>query len=135
MNLDILKIATDTKNHKKLDDCTHKSKYKNPLCGDEMEVGVKISKNKILDFAYQCKSCIYCQASASLLSRKSINQTLTKLNELVEFSISFYENKEQTFSKEWTSFNKLFKQKNIARKECLLLPFRALAKIFKKINE
>ena len=28
-----------------------------------------------------------------------------------------------------------FKQKNIARKECLLLPFRALAKIFKKINE
>ena len=45
MNLDILKIASDTKNHKKLDDCTHKSKHKNPLCGDEMEVGVKISKN------------------------------------------------------------------------------------------
>ncbi len=74
MNLDILKIASDTKNHKKLDDCTHKSKHKNPLCGDEMEVGVKISKNKILDFAYQCKSCIYCQASASVLSKYSINK-------------------------------------------------------------
>ena len=44
MNLDILKIASDTVNHKNLDDCTHKSKQKNPLCGDEMEIGVKISK-------------------------------------------------------------------------------------------
>ena len=69
MNLDILKIASDTKNHKKLDDCTHKSKYKNPLCGDEMEVGVKISKNKILDFAYQCKSCSCSQAYERSLSK------------------------------------------------------------------
>ena len=135
MDLEILKIASNTENHKVIKNCTHSSKNKNPLCGDEMQISLIVEENKIIEFGYQCKSCIYCQASASLLSRKSINQTLTKLNELVEFSISFYENKEQTFSKEWTSFNKLFKQKNIARKECLLLPFRALAKIFKKINE
>ena len=85
MNLDILKIASDTKNHKKLDDCTHKSKHKNPLCGDEMEVGVKISKNKILDFAYQCKSCIYCQASASVLSKFSINKTVNSIKEVISF--------------------------------------------------
>ena len=135
MDLEIIKIASNTVNNKNLNNCTHTVKQKNPLCGDEMEINLTVKNNKIRDFGYQCKSCIYCQASASLLSRKSINQTLTKLNELVKFSISFYENKEQTFSKEWTSFNKLFKQKNIARKECLLLPFRALAKIFKKINE
>ena len=86
MNLDILKIASDTKNHKKLDDCTHKSKHKNPLCGDEMEVGVKIKKNKILDFAYQCKSCIYCQASASVLSKFSINKTVNSIKEVVQYS-------------------------------------------------
>ena len=28
MDIDILKIASDTKNHKKLDNCTHKSKHK-----------------------------------------------------------------------------------------------------------
>ena len=135
MDLRILEIASHTENNKVIKNFTHKSKHKNPLCGDEMEISLIVKNDTIKDMGYQCKSCIYCQASASLLSRKSINQTLTKLNELVEFSISFYENKEQTFSKEWTSFNKLFKQKNIARKECLLLPFRALAKIFKKINE
>ena len=135
MDLRILEIASHTENNKVIKNFTHKSKHKNPLCGDEMEISLIVKNDTIKDMGYQCKSCIYCQASASLLSRKSINQTLTKLNELVEFSISFYENKEQTFSKEWTSFNKLFKQKNIARKECLLLPFRALAKMFKKINE
>ena len=135
MDLEIIKIASNTVNNKNLNNSTHTVKQKNPLCGDEMEINLTVKNNKIQDFGYQCKTCIYCQATASLLSTKSINQTLTKLNELVEFSISFYENKEQTFSKEWTSFNKLFKQKNIARKECLLLPFRALAKIFKKINE
>ena len=79
MDLEILKIASDTINHKNLDDCTHKSKQKNPICGDEMEVGVKISENQILDFAYQCKSCIYCQASASVLSKFSINNTINNI--------------------------------------------------------
>ena len=85
MNLEILKIASDTKNNKKLDGCTHKSKYKNPLCGDEMEVGLKISKNKIIDFAYQGESCIYCQASASAISKFSINKTIKSINETIIF--------------------------------------------------
>jgi NifU homolog involved in Fe-S cluster formation len=85
MNLDILKIASDTKNHKKLDDCTYKSKHKNPLCGDEMEVGVKVSKNKIVDFAYQCKSCIYCQASASVLSKFSVNKTVHSIKDVISY--------------------------------------------------
>ena len=32
MDLEILKIASDTENHKVLTDCTHSSKGKNPLC-------------------------------------------------------------------------------------------------------
>jgi len=131
MDLEILKIASDTINHKKLDDCTHKSKQKNSICGDEMEVGVKISENQILDFAYQCKSCIYCQASASVLSRVSINNTIDKIRELVSFAETFFSNNKNTFPKEWKIFNKLFNKKNISRKECLMLPFETLAKALK----
>ena len=68
MDLEILKIASSTENHKILNDYTHHSKLKNPICGDEMQINIKIVKNKIYDFGYQCKSCVYCQASASLLS-------------------------------------------------------------------
>ena len=85
MDLRILEIASHTENNKVIQNFTHKSKHKNPLCGDEMEVGVKISKNKILDFAYQCKSCIYCHASGSVLSKFSINKTVDSIKKVVSF--------------------------------------------------
>ena len=131
MDLEILKIASDTINHKKLDDCTHKSKQKNPICGDEMEVGVKISENQILDFAYQCKSCIYCQASASVLSKFSINNTINNINEIITFVDVFFESNNAKFPKEWKKLEVLFNKKNISRKECILLPFKTLAKALK----
>ena len=131
MDLEILKIASNTENHKILDNFSHSSKQKNPLCGDEMQISLKISNNKILDFAYQCKSCIYCQASASVLSRVSINNTIDKIRELVSFAETFFSNNKNTFPKEWKIFNKLFNKKNISRKECLMLPFETLAKALK----
>ncbi len=131
MNLEILKIASDTKNHKKLDNCTHKSKYKNPLCGDEMEVGVKISKNKILDFAYQCKSCIYCQASVSFLSKYSLNKKVDSIKEVLCFFNIYFENNNEKFPKHLKKFKILFNKKNLSRKDCILLPFKALSKAIK----
>ena len=74
MDLEIIKIAADTKNNKELKNFTHKSKYKSKLCGDEIEISLVIKNQKILDMGYQCKSCIYCQASASLISKLSINK-------------------------------------------------------------
>ena len=128
MDLEILKIASNTENHKILTNFSHSSKQKNPLCGDEMLISLKISNNKILDFAYQCKSCIYCQASVSILSRVSINNTIDKIKKLVNFTETFFSNNKNTFPKEWKIFNKLFNKKNVSRKECLMLPFKTLAK-------
>ena len=90
MDLEILEIAADTKNNKKIKNFTHKSKHKNPLCGDEMEVRIIVKSQKISDIGYQCKSCIYCQASASLLSKLSVNKSLIKINELIEFVNNFF---------------------------------------------
>ena len=38
MDLRILEIAAHTENNKVVENYTHKSKHKNPLCGDEMEI-------------------------------------------------------------------------------------------------
>ncbi len=131
MNLEILKIASNTDNHKILKNHTHNSKLKNPICGDEMQISVKIVKNIIVDFGYQCKSCIYCQASASLLSRNVINKTVLHIKNLLKAAETFFDKDEAIFSKEWSVFNKIFNKKNIARKECLLLPFKTLTKALK----
>ena len=131
MDLEILKIASDTKNHKVIDEYTHISKQKNHLCGDEMQISLKVSKEKIIDFAYQCKSCIYCQASVSVLSKFSINKTVNSVKEVVSFFNVFFDNDNEKFPKDLKKFEILFNKKNLSRKECILLPFKALAKALK----
>ena len=74
MDLEILQIASDTKNQKPIKNYTHNLRLKNSLCGDEMQIKLIIEKDKIIDFGYDGKSCVYCQASASLLSKISINK-------------------------------------------------------------
>ena len=131
MDLEILKIASDTKNHKVIDDYTHISKQKNHLCGDEMQISIKVSNKKIIDFAYQCKSCIYCQASASMLSKSSINKSVQSVIEFIKSIDNFFEKNKIEFPKEWKKLKVLFNKKNISRKECILLPFKTLAKALK----
>ena len=131
MDIEILKIASDTKNHKVLDNCTHKSKQKNPLCGDEMEISVKVVKDQIHDFGYQCKSCIFCQASASVLSNFSINNKISNIDKAISFFENFFKNDVTRIPKEFKKFEVLFQKSNLSRKDCILLPFKALNKALK----
>ena len=131
MDLEVLKIASNTKNHKVLSNRTHFSKLKNPICGDEMDISLKIIGKKIKDFGYQCKSCIYCQASVSLLSRKVKNKSVNSIIELLNIVNTFFVNKNLKFPKRWSIFTKLFNEKNLSRKECILLPFETLSKALK----
>ena len=128
MDLRILEIAANTENNKVIDGFTHKSKNKNPLCGDEMEISLIVKNDKIEDMGYQCKSCVYCQASVSLLSRKIKNK---KINEIKDFLIDcekLFENASFEIQKKWNDFVEILNKKNIARKECLLLPIRTVLK-------
>ena len=129
MDLEILKIASDNNNNRYIEDYTHHSKMKNSLCGDEIFINLVIKKDKIIDFGYQGKSCIYCQASANLLSKISINKPKSKINELCDDAKSFFEGDSGIIKKKWKLMNKLFKSKNKIRKECILLPFKTIKKI------
>jgi len=129
MNLEILKIASNTKNFKDIKKYTHHSKSKNPLCGDEIHIKLVINDQKITDFGYQGKSCIYCQATASILSNKLVNYKTFKINELCDYAKTYFTENQRNLSKEWKFLNKLLSQKNVSRQECILLPFNALKKI------
>jgi len=128
MDLRILEIASNTENNKVINKYTHKSKHKNPLCGDEMEISLIIENNKIVDMGYQCKSCVYCQASVSLLSQNIKNKSLDEIREFVLICEKLFEDSKIILEKKWISFKELFNKKNISRKECLLLPLRTISK-------
>ena len=129
MDLKIIEIASDNKNQKIIKVYTHSSKLKNSRCGDEIQIKLNIKKNKIIDFGYQGKSCIYCQASASLLSKVLIKSEKIKIKEICKDAESYFKGDFQIIKKKWILLDELFKKKNFSRKECILLPFKTLKKI------
>jgi nitrogen fixation NifU-like protein len=119
---EIIKIASNTENYGVLDNHTHFSKLKNSICGDEMKIYLIVKKDKIVNFKYKCESCIYCQASVSLLSRKAKNKLIEKVKNFTEQAKNCFEKNTNSFDKEWKEFDKIMTKNNISRKECLLLP-------------
>ena len=131
MDLRILEIASHTDNNKVLANPTHNFKNKNPLCGDEMEISLVVKDEIIKDVGYQCKSCVYCQASVSLLSRKIKNKKVDEVKNFVSISEKIFEDAKSNLSKHWNDFKELFDKKHISRKECLLLPLRTVLRALK----
>ena len=131
MDLRILEIASNTENNKVIDNFTHKSKNKNSICGDEMEISLIVKNDKVLDMGYQCNSCVYCQASVSLLSQKIKNKNLNEIKKFVSSCENIFENTKIVLEKNWNDFIELLDKKNVSRKECLLLPMRTVLKALK----
>ena len=131
MNLRILEIASHTENNKVIENYTHKSKNKNPLCGDEMEISLVVKDDIVKDMGYQCKSCVYCQASVSLLSRKIKDKKIDEIKRFIASSDSLFENVKTSLEKHWKDFKEILDKENIARKECLLLPLKTVLKALK----
>ena len=131
MDLRILEIASNTENNKILNKHTHKSKNKNPMCGDVMEISLLVKNNKVVDMGYQCKSCVYCQASVSLLSQNIKDKNLEEIKDLINTCENIFENTKIVLEKKWLIFKEIFNRKNISRKDCLLLPMRTVLKALK----
>ena len=131
MDLRILKIASHTENNKILENFTHKSKNKNPLCGDVMEISLIVKNDVIKDMGYQCKSCVYCQASVSLLSRKIRGKHIEDIKSFISHTEKLFDDVKINIDKYWKDFKEILDKKNISRKECLLLPFKTILKALK----
>ena len=131
MDLRILEIASHTENNKIIEDFTHKSKHKNPLCGDEMEIRLIVKDDIIKDMGYQCKSCVYCEASVSLLSRKVKGINIERIKTFITQSEKLFDDVKISIDKHWKVFSEIFIKENLNRKECLLLPLKTILKVIK----
>ena len=129
---EIFRIASNTENHGVLDNHTHFSKLKNSICGDDMKIYLIVENNKITNFKYECESCIYCQASVSLLSRKAKNKLIAKVENFAHQANSCFDKSTNSFDKEWKEFDKIMTKNNISRKECLLLPINTTLDVLNK---
>ena len=129
ISAEIIKIASDTTNSGVKKNSNLIATSKNKFCGDVITVEIEIHNNKIDRMYYDTESCIFCQASASLLSKiiKKSNIEILR-NDVNEINMS-HKNKKIVLKRKYKPFRKLFQQKYKERFNCILLPFNALLKV------
>ena len=114
-----------------IDSSLAKITLQRPACGDEIKIYLVVKKGKIVNFKYEGESCIYSQASASLLSRSIINKPISEIESLLKISNERFKKKINKTNKDWDKFLKLINKNNFLRKDCLLLPVKATIKALK----
>jgi len=128
----IIKIASNTSNVGLTNKYTFKSTQKNSMCGDIIKIELIANNLKINSMKYETESCIYCEASASLLAKKIKNLTVSvvkkELNKIKNISNN---DANYVFFKKFIEFKFLINKNNIKRLNCVLLPINAVLKALK----
>ncbi len=114
------------------DGFTHRGIAKNALCGDEVEVRITEESGIITECTFRVRGCAICTASTALMS-DSILDMSRKDAEMVARNVERYitDDREGMASDEMLPDDiVIFKslQNNPRRRECALLPWRAMEK-------
>jgi nitrogen fixation NifU-like protein len=128
---EIIKIASNTRNVGLTNNYNYKSSLKNSMCGDKIKLELTFLNAKINSMRYETESCIYCEASASLLSQKIKNLTIKEIIKNLNLLkiISIHQN--LIFPDKFKEFRKLINKKHISRINCINLPLDAVLKALK----
>ena len=131
INKDIIRLASNTSNVGLKNKYSHKISLKNSTCGDKITLELIADKKKISSMKYETISCVYCEASASLISRKLKNVKLRDIkNDLITLKkISIKKNVK--IPKRLSDFEKLLNSVNFNRFKCIFLPIDAVLKALK----
>ena len=127
----IIKIASYTENVGLRNKFTHKSSIKNSLCGDFIKTEFIADKLKVKSMRYETESCLLCEASASLFSRKIKNFKIRDLIKEIKELKKSNNTSNYSFSNKLKEFDRLINKKNINRFNCVTLPMEAFLKAFK----
>lgn len=68
--------------HKDLAEADIKNEGKNPVCGDEIEVSVKVDGGQIHDISVQCLGCAISVASGSMLADAIMGKSVEEVKKI-----------------------------------------------------
>ncbi|HLY31593.1 MAG TPA: SUF system NifU family Fe-S cluster assembly protein [Ktedonobacterales bacterium] len=78
----ILDHYREPRNHGHLDHPDIHAADTNPLCGDRVEIDLRVQDGRVTDVAFQGRGCAISQASASMLTERIEDATLDELRAL-----------------------------------------------------
>ncbi|MEX1061843.1 MAG: iron-sulfur cluster assembly scaffold protein [Patescibacteria group bacterium] len=109
---EILDHAKNPRNWGKIENPTHQIKFPNPLCGDMVELTLKVNEKtkKVAEARFETNGCVVSVAASSLLTENIIGKNLKDLKSMGDEEILRW------FGGDLTS----------SRRDCALLPLHAL---------
>ena len=134
INKKILQIASNTKNVGLKNKFTHRTTLKNSICGDFLKVEFILTKNIVKSMRYETESCILCEASASLLSKKVRSKNVFLLKKEINHLKKKVSENSSSLPKNFKEFSYLISKNNMNRANCVILPLEAFLKVFKNIR-
>ena len=128
---EIIRLASNTSNVGLENKYSHKISLKNSTCGDKITLELIVDEKKINSMKYETVSCVYCEASASLLARKIKNVKLKDIKN--DFTILKNDSIKNNVKipKRLSDFKKLLNSDNFNRFKCIFLPVDAVLKALK----
>lgn len=133
----LLKHSKTPCNERELVDATHQAKIRNPLCGDEISVFLKIEDNTINTATFTAQCCSICKASASMLTERISGIATADVSPFSTQLISQLKDKDQTLTlSETDELRSLEGVKQFSsRIRCATLPWEALLAALAKSGE
>ena len=129
----ILSLAAENKKSTAIEDFNRSYEMKNPMCGDEVKIRIKLLNNQIDNISAIVRGCALCEASAGLTVKLFKKSEMPNSNFIEEF-LNWLEYKNQNLSnslpQEINIFTPIRDIKN--RHKCITMPFEATIKSIKK---
>ncbi len=83
----ILDHYRNPRNKGKLPEADVSTHDSNPLCGDEIDIHLKVQEGKIKDIKFEGRGCAISQASASMLTEMVLDKPLNAVKDLAKDDI------------------------------------------------
>ena len=128
----ILELASANRKSLEINDFNFSKEVKNPLCGDLVEVRVKILNNSVKNLSAKVKGCALCEASAGVVVNYFLNKNLPT-NDFMEYFDKWLTKNYHEYPSELPEELKIFLpiQDIKNRHTCIKMPFEAFFKSIK----
>ena len=80
----ILDHSKQPRNFREVDDASNRAKGNNPLCGDQIDIYLKLENDVIADISFHGVGCAISTASASMMTEALKGKTKKEVQELFE---------------------------------------------------
>lgn len=79
---ELLELYRHPLNKKTIADATRKHREHNPLCGDMIELSIKLENDRVADIGFQGNGCVISDVGASLLTETAKGKTVSELRSI-----------------------------------------------------